>query len=126
LHLTGCAWSRIDGSLWGEEARGLLAAHFFWTRMHRDVERFLARCTTCQRAKSRINSHGLYMPLHVPSIPWEDIPMDFVLGLPRTHPARDNIFVVVDRFSKMTYFIFYHKTDDAAHVADVFFSEIVR
>jgi hypothetical protein len=25
----------------------VLVAHFFWTRMRRDVERFMARCTTC-------------------------------------------------------------------------------
>ena len=33
--------------------------------MRRDVERFVARCTTCQKAKSRLNPHGLYMPLPV-------------------------------------------------------------
>jgi hypothetical protein len=70
----------------------VLAAHFFWPRMWRDVERFMARYTTCQKAKSHLNPHGLYMPLLVPSVPWEDISMDFVLGLPRTQKVRDSIF----------------------------------
>ena len=104
----------------------ILATHFFWPKMRRDVERFVARCTTCQKAKSRLNPHGLYMPLPVPSVPWEDISMDFVLGLPRTKKGRDSIFVVVDRFSKMAHFIPCHKSDDAVNVADLFFREIIR
>ena len=30
----------------------VLATHLFWPKMRRDVERFVARCTTCQKAKS--------------------------------------------------------------------------
>jgi hypothetical protein len=61
----------------------VLAARFFWPRMPRDVERFVARCTTCQKA-TWFNPHGLYMPLPVPSVHWEVISMDFVSGLRRT------------------------------------------
>src|SRR3954467_13500600 len=117
---------RLMGHFGVKKTEDVLVAHFFWPRMRRDVERFVARCTTCQKAKSRLNPHGLYMPLPVPSVPWEDISMDFVLGLPRTQKGRDSIFVVVDRFCKMAHFIPCHKTDDAAHIADLFFREIVR
>ena len=98
----------------------------FWPKMKRDVERVCARCVTCRQAKSRVLPHGLYTPLPVPSVPWVDISMDFVLSLPRSRKGRDSIFVVVDRFSKMAHFISCHKTDDATHIADLLFREIVR
>jgi hypothetical protein len=84
------------GFFGAKKTEDVLASHFFWPKMRRDVEQFVARCTTCQKAKSRLNPHGLYMPLPVPSIPWADISMDFVLGFPRTKRERDSIFVVVD------------------------------
>jgi hypothetical protein len=104
----------------------VLSTHFYWHWMHRDVERYVSRCTTCNKAKSQLNSHGLYMPLPIPNAPWEDISMDFVLGFPRTKRGSDSVFVVVDRFSKIAHFIPYHKTYNASYVVDLFFTENVR
>ena len=104
----------------------MLQTHFYWPHMLRDVEHMLKKCIECLKAKSRSQPHGLYTPLPTPSAPWEDISMDFIVGLPRTKKGRDSIFVVVDRFSKMAHFIPCHKTDDAYNVANLFFKEIVR
>jgi hypothetical protein len=52
-----------------KKTEDVLAAHFFWQKMRRDVERYVSRCMTCNKAKSRLNPHDLYMPLPVPSVP---------------------------------------------------------
>ena len=109
-----------------DKTLSILHEHFFWPNMRKSVEKICSSCISCRQAKSRTQPHGLYMPLPVPTNPWVDISMNFVLGLPRTRNRKDSIFVVVDRFSKMAHFIPCHKTDDAVHIANLFFKEIVR
>ena len=66
------------------------------------------------------------MPLLIPDNIWLDLPMDFILELPRTRTGRDSILVLVDRFLKMAHFIACKKMKNDALVAHLFFREKVR
>ncbi|PKU84124.1 RNA-directed DNA polymerase [Dendrobium catenatum] len=101
-------------------------SRFFWPKLHRDVSRFVERRAVCQEFKGTKQNAGLYTPLPIPDSIWEDISIDFILGLPRTQKGADSIMVVVVRFSKMAHFVACKKTFDAVHIAQLFFCEIVR
>jgi len=93
--------------------------------MKRDVQRFFYRYIPCTQVMSIVLPYGLYTILLVPKKSWVDISLDFILCLPRPKRGRDCIFILADMFSKMIYFIFYHKTNDATNLITLFFREIV-
>src|SRR5207247_5024946 len=83
-----------------------LKQRFWWTRMKREIARYIAECDVCQRVKAdHLKSAGQLQPLEIPSWKWEDIHMDFVVGLPRTQKGYDSIWVIVDRLTKIAHFI---------------------
>jgi len=104
----------------------MLREHYYWPDVEKDVQDVLRRCATCQMAKSHLLPQGLYTPLPVPTQPWVDVSMDFILGLCRTQRDKDSIFVVVDRFSRMTHFILCSKTNDATHITELYFRDVMR
>jgi hypothetical protein len=97
----------------------LIKENFYWPKLERDVTRHIQRCKICHLAKSKIQNTRLYLPLLVPAALWEDVSMDFVLGLTQTQRQKDFIMVVVDRLSKMAHVIPGQKTNDAIYIADL-------
>ena len=65
------------------------------------------------------------MPLPVPTMPRVVVTMGFVLGLSRTQGNKDSIFVFVDRFSKMPHFIAHNNTNNATHIAELYFKKVI-
>ncbi|WVZ52710.1 hypothetical protein U9M48_003746 [Paspalum notatum var. saurae] len=62
-----------------------LKQKFWWTRMKREIAKYVSECDVCQRVKAdHLKPAGMLRPLAVPAWKWEDIHMDFIVGLPRT------------------------------------------
>jgi hypothetical protein len=60
-----------------------LRQQFWWTRMKREIARYASECDTCQKVKADYMKPGrLLQPLSIPEWKWDDISMDFIVGLP--------------------------------------------
>jgi hypothetical protein len=116
----------LDGHFGHDKTFSQLRNSYYWLSMREEVNFFLNKCIICQYEKGRQKNTGLYHPLPIPERLWDAINMDFVLGFPRTQKGSDSIFVVVEIFSKMAHFIPCQKTNNATHIANLFFREVAR
>jgi hypothetical protein len=83
-----------------------LKKNFWWTRMKQEIAKYVAECDTYRRIKAdNLRTGGNLQPLSVPEWKWEDICMDFIVGLPYTSHGHDSIWVIVDRLMKLAHFI---------------------
>ncbi|KAJ0938964.1 putative nucleotidyltransferase, Ribonuclease H [Helianthus annuus] len=103
-----------------------LSAQYFWPKMKQEIRVFVQQCLVCQQQKyETLAPTGLLQPLPIPKQVWEDISMDFIVGLPKSDRF-DTILVVVDRLSKYGHFIPMSHPFTAKGVASIFCKEIVR
>ncbi|MCH91593.1 Ty3/gypsy retrotransposon protein, partial [Trifolium medium] len=103
-----------------------LQENVFWYGMRKDVTHFVKSCSVCQQTKPANHSpYGLLQPLPFLERVWEDISLDFIVGLPsvQSHTA---ILVVVDRLSKAAHFGSLPTHFTAVKVADLFAKMICK
>jgi transposase InsO family protein len=63
--------------------------------------------------------------LKIPEWKWEEISMDFIVGLPKTQSGYDSIWVIVDRLSKVAHFIPVKTTYKGSKLAELYITRIV-
>jgi hypothetical protein len=74
--------------------------------MKREIAKYVSECDTCQRVKANhLRPTENLQPLSIPDWKWENIYMDFIVGLPRTSCGYNSIWVIVDCLTKYTHFI---------------------
>ena len=104
---------------------------YVFDKMKSVVQRVRRRCDICGKTKARRHKpYGELQPLPVNERPWESITFDFITKLPisedpATRNGYDSIFVIVDRFTKFSYFIPYNEDTDAEQMAYIFLRHIV-
>jgi hypothetical protein len=101
-----------------------LKKRLWWYGMKREIAEYVAVCDNCQRIKAEHQRRaGLLQPLQIPQLKWDEIGMDFIVGLPRTRTVYDSIWVVVDRLTKAT--IPVKTTYNSAVLAEQYMSRIL-
>jgi hypothetical protein len=119
-----------DGPLAGhggaKRTTTFLKKSYYWPNLKDCAEEYVKTCLTCQQNRTLNKKQtGLLQPLPIPEGSWESVSMDFMVSLP---PSKgfDAIMVVVDRFSKMAYFIPTKDEATAQKTGRLFFSHIFK
>jgi hypothetical protein len=111
---TNKMYQDLKKSLWG-------------TRMKREIVRYVSECDTCRRVKAdHLRPAENLQPLSIPEWKWENICMNFIVGLPLNSRGYNSIWVIVDRLTKSAHFIPVSTTYRVRQYAKLYLSHIVR
>ncbi|WMV41268.1 hypothetical protein MTR67_034653 [Solanum verrucosum] len=86
----------------------------------------MAKCPNYQQVKVEHQKlGGLPQDISIPTWKWEDLNMDFIVGLPRTQRQHDSIWVILDQMTKLAHFLPVKVCYLAEDYAKLYFSEMV-
>ena len=95
--------------------------------MKKEIAAYVARCDTCSKVKAdHLKSTRLLQPLSILGWKWEEISMDFIVGLPCTQKGFDSIWVTVDRLTKSAHFVLISNSYRPHQYTKLYVTHIVR
>jgi hypothetical protein len=104
-----------------------LKKNFWWTRMKREITNYVSKCDTCRRIKvDHLRPTRNLQPLSIPEWKWENICMDFIVGLLHTTSGYNSIWVIVDHLTRSAHFIPTATRYQVRQYAELYISHIVR
>ena len=104
-----------------------LKKNYWWDGMKKDIALHVEKCHTCRQVKAEHQRPaGVLQPLPIPEWKWDDITMDFVVGLPRTPSGKNSVWVIVDRLTKSAHFLPVNNTDSLGKLTRLYVKEVVR
>jgi hypothetical protein len=94
--------------------------------MKREAACYVSKCDTYGKVKADyMKPGGPLQPLSIPEWKWDDISMDFIVGLPLMTHKFNSIWVIVDRLSKFGHFITGHTNYNVQMYADIYIAHVL-
>jgi hypothetical protein len=118
--------SRYSIHPWSTKMYHDLRQQFWWMRMKREAACYIFECDTCQKVKADYMKPGGLLPLlSIVEWKWDDISMDFIVGLPMTARKFDLIWVIMDRLSKSAHFIPINTNYKVQKYAEIYIARVL-
>jgi len=100
-----CHNAKVAGQFGRDKTLELMKWNYYWPNMEEWVRNYVRTCDACQRNETaRHKKYGKFVPLEIPSRPWEPISMDLITDLPNAK-GYNQCWVIVDRFAKIAHFV---------------------
>ena len=112
-----------------KKIRILMQKKFYWLKMIKDIKEYIKDCDIYQRIKtSRHRFYDEFSSLSVSTRSWTKISMNFITKFFLNcydDDIYDAILIIIDRFLKMTHYIFAKLTWLIENLIDVLFNKIL-
>ncbi|GJW15526.1 putative reverse transcriptase domain-containing protein [Tanacetum coccineum] len=94
--------------------------------MKKDMVTYVSKCLNCLKVKAEHQGpSGLLQQPKMPEWKWDIIIMDFITKWPRSSSGHDSIWIIVDRLTKLAYFLTMHEDYKMDRLARLYIDEMV-
>lgn len=110
-----------------EKTEIMISRNYFWTGIHKDVQKYVRSCEKCQRMKHlRGKPKGKLQPLEIAEQRWRNVGIDFIVKLPKSKNGNDAIMTIVCYLTKRAHFIPCKEAMNTEQLAHLFIKEYVK